>query len=397
MTTTTREPNAWLMLAVGMVGQVAGTIANNAAPFLIPYLHLDRGLSLAHAGLIASAPLVGTTVSLVAWGVLVDRVGERITLTAGLLVVTVACLGAAATSGYVALGVLLLVVGIGAASTNSASGRLVVGWFPAHRRGTAMGIRQTGLPLGVGAAVLIVPQLARSSGIATTMLVCGALTAAGAVLCWLLVVDPPRPDRATAADAGQLDNPYRGDRTLVRIHLASMLLVVPQFTVWTYMLLWLQDAKGWQPFAAAALVAVTQVLGAASRIGVGWWSDRVGSRLRPMRQVAVAAAATMLLLGATEPTWIAVVVIVVATAVTVADNGLAFTAVAELGGPYWAGKAMGWQNTGQYLLSAAVPPVVGLLVADAGYAWAFALAAVFPLAAIAIVPAGRRPATASSS
>ena len=176
-----------------------------------------------------------------------------------------------------------------------------------------------------------------------------------------------------------------------------MLLVVPQFTVWTYMLLWLQDAKGWQPFAAAALVAVTQVLGAASRIGVGWWSDRVGSRLRPMRQVAVAAAATMLLLGATEPTWIAVVVIVVATAVTVADNGLAFTAVAELGGPYWAGKAMGWQNTGQYLLSAAVPPVVGLLVADAGYAWAFAIAAVFPLAAIAIVPAGRRQATASSS
>jgi sugar phosphate permease len=37
-----------------------------------------------------------------------------------------------------------------AASSNSASGRLVVGWFPPERRGLAMGIRQTAQPLGVG-------------------------------------------------------------------------------------------------------------------------------------------------------------------------------------------------------------------------------------------------------
>lgn len=377
------------MLVVSMVAQVAGTVANNAAPFLIPYLHLEQGLSLTHAGLIAAAPLAGTTVSLVAWGALVDRLGERISLTIGLAGITAGAVAAGLVDGYGPLAACFFVLGLFAGSTNSASGRLVVGWFPAGRRGTAMGIRQTGLPLGVGVTALLVPPLATAEGIGTTMLVIAAICAATTVVCAALVVDPPRPDRTEARGTGQLDNPYRKDNRLVRIHLASTLLVVPQFTVWTFMLVWLIDTKDLSATAAGALVAASQLVGAAARIGVGWWSDHVGSRMRPLRQVAVAAALVMLLLGVTESTWVAVVVIVLATGITVADNGLAFTAVAEIGGPYWAGKAMGWQNTGQYLVSAAVPPVIGLLVTDIGYAWTFAAVAALPLLAIPLVPRER--------
>ncbi|WP_344202127.1 MFS transporter [Aeromicrobium alkaliterrae] len=386
---TTRTPSPWFMLVVSMVAQVAGTVANNAAPFLIPYLHLEQGLSLTHAGLIAAAPLAGTTVSLVAWGALVDRLGERLSLTVGLVGITAGAVAAGLVEGYGALAVCFFFLGLFAGSSNSASGRLVVGWFPAERRGTAMGIRQTGLPIGVGITALLVPTLATAQGIGTTMLVIAALCAATTVFTVVFVVDPPRPDRATARTTGQLASPYRGDRRLVRIHLASALLVVPQFTVWTFMLVWLIDTKDLGAAAAGGLVAASQLVGAAARIGVGWWSDRVGSRLRPLRQVAVVAALTMLLLGAVESTWVAIVVIVVATGVTVADNGLAFTAVAEIGGPYWAGKAMGWQNTGQYLIAMVVPPVVGAAVTQHGYAWTFAAVGVLPLLAIPLVPRER--------
>lgn len=375
------------MLGVGMVAQVAGTILANTSIFLIPYLHLERGLSLAHAGVLAAAPLAGTMISLVAWGAVVDRIGERLSLTIGLVLVTVAGFAAVLASGsYVGLGVCWFLGGIGAASTNSASGRLVVGWFPANRRGVAMGIRQTALPLGVGLAALIVPTTAEAAGLRAALVVPAIICAVAAVLTAVLVVDPPRPTREEAADLGQLDNPYRGSLTLGRIHVASMLLVVPQFTVWTYMLVWLIDERGWSSGAAGALVAVTQLGGAAGRIAVGWWSDRAGSRLGPMRVVAVAALATMLLLGLVEDTALAVVVIVVATVVTVADNGLAFTAVAELGGPYWSGRAMGVQNTGQYLASTLVPPLVGATIAGQGYGFAFAAVAVFPLLAIPLIP-----------
>ena len=374
------------MLVVGMVAQIAGTIAANAALFLIPYLYLEQGLTLTRAGLVAATAAIGTTVSLVAWGALVDRLGERAAMSLGLAGVTAASLAAALVDGYVPLGACFFVLGLFAGSTNSASGRLVVGWFPAHRRGTAMGIRQTGLPLGIGATALLVPPLAASAGIGTTMLVVAAICAVATIGCVTLVVDPPRPDRVEAASTGQLDNPYRRDSRLVRIHLASTLLVVPQFTVWGFMLVWLIETKELSAAAAGGLVAASQLVGAAARIGVGWWSDHVGSRLRPMRQVAVAAALVMLLLGVVESTWVAIAVIVVATGVTVADNGLAFTAVAEIGGPYWAGKAMGWQNTGQYLVSAAVPPVVGALVTHQGYATAFLVVAVLPVLAIPLIP-----------
>ncbi len=76
----------------------------------------------------------------------------------------------------------------------------------------------------------------------------------------------------------------------------------------------------------------------------------------------------------------------VVTVVTVADNGLAFTAVAERAGPFWAGRALGVPNTAQFLTTAAVPPLAGLTVTGIGYPATFAQAAVFPLAALAMVP-----------
>ena len=381
-----QAPNRWLMLGVSMLGQVAGTIFVNGAPFLISFLRDDRGLTLHQAGLIVAAPFAGVMVSLVAWGLVVDRIGERATMFAGLAIVTAGAAGAAFASTLPTLGFWFLVGGIGAGSTNSASGRVVVGWFPAHRRGTAMGIRQTALPLGVGVGALLVPNVVEADGLRTTLLIVAGICAVAAVLSAWLIVDPPRPSRAEAADSGQLNNPYRRDRRLARIHLASALLVVPQFTVWTYMLVWLTDDKGWSTFAASALVAGTQVFGAAGRIGAGWWSDLVGSRLGPMRIVAVAAAAVMLTLGLLSGTPLGIALIVVATAITVADNGLAFTSVAEIGGPYWSGRAMGLQNTGQYVVSALVPPLIGAVVEDRGYGFAFAAVAVFPLIAIPLVP-----------
>ena len=379
-------PNRWTMLAVGMLAQVAGTLLANAPIFLITYLHLERGLTLVQAGLLASTPLVATTLSLVAWGAVVDRIGERLSLTIGLAIVTVGGLGAALSSSYVALGLSWLVAGVGAANTNSASGRLVVGWFPPQRRGTAMGIRQTALPLGIGLAAFVVPVTTDAQGLRAALLVPTVVCAAATVAVAALVVDPPRPTREEAAERGQLDNPYRGSSLLGRIHVASMLLVIPQITVWTYMLVWLIDNRNWSTTAAGALVASTQLLGAAARIGVGWWSDRVGSRLGPMRIIALTALVTMVALGVLEETRLAVAIMIVASVVTVASNGLAFTAVAELGGPFWSGRAMGVHNTGQYFVAALVPPLVGALVTGRGYAFAFLAVAVFALLAIPVVP-----------
>ena len=372
------------MLGVSTLAQAAAAVMMHGPAFLIPTLHA-QGMSLAQAGLVAAAPTVGVMLTLVAWGAVTDRRGERFVLLTGLTATVVFGAASALTSGTGLLVVTLFFAGGAAASTNAASGRVVVGWFPPERRGLAMGIRQMAQPVGVGIAAISIAVVAHTYGVHAALWVPTIACTVAAALVAALVIDPPRPD---AKGHGAAANPYRQNHYLARIHGVSVLLVVPQFLVWTFALVWLVQDRGWHPAAAGAVVAVAQVAGALGRIGVGHLSDVVGSRMRPLRWVAIAAAATMGLLGLTAALdlGVAVLLVVVATLVTVADNGLAFTAVAERAGPFWSGRALGVQNTAQFLAASAVPPLAGLAVTHAGYAAAFAIGALFPLVALPLIP-----------
>ncbi|WP_371413662.1 MFS transporter [Plantibacter sp. PA-3-X8] len=394
---------AWTVLGLGVAAQTAGTLFVSTPAFLIPLLHAERGMSLAEAGVLAAAPTLGMVLTLIAWGWLADRVGERIVIAGGLALTALAAAGAIAADGlipslgYGPLGILLLLGGAASASTNSASGRIVVGWFPKDRRGLAMGIRQMSQPLGVTAAAVTVPSVAAASGISAALLISLVATGVLAVACTVGLRNPPRTvvpkpvstETTPNPVAVRPRNPYRGDGFLWRIHAVSILLVVPQFTLTTFALVWLVTDQGWNALAAGVLVGVAQFVGAIGRIGVGVLSDRVGSRVRPLRWVAVSAVVVMLLLAGVGllqwPVAVAVA-LVVASAVTVADNGLAFTSVAEMAGPAWAGRALGAQNTGQFIAASVVGPAVGALIGLVGYPLAFLAVAVLPALAIPIIP-----------
>ena len=385
----------WSMLVIALSATLCANVFINGVAFLIPTLHSERGLDLAQAGLVSAMPSLGMVVTLIAWGYVVDRVGERLVLALGSALTAAAAFAAASADSLVAISVFLFLGGMAAASSNTASGRLVVGWFAAERRGLVMGIRQTAQPLGVGLGALVIPRVAESHGVAGALLFPAIVCLASAVVCAVAVVDPPRPPRADAP-AADLANPYRDSRLLMRIHLVSVLLVVPQVLVWTFTLAWLISEHRWSPGSAGLLVTAAQVLGAGGRIAAGRWSDAVlkrsgevlGARLRPIRTIALAAAAAMALMALTD--WLdsplSIGLMMVASVVTVSDNGLAFTAIAEIAGPFWSGRALGTQNTSQLFTAGVVPPLFGALIGVAGYPITFAVCALFPLMAIPAVP-----------
>jgi MFS family permease len=382
----------WIMLALGLFATLFANVFINGVAFLIPALHDEFGLDLARAGLISAMPKFGMVPTLIAWGYVVDRAGERFVLWVGSGLTAAAALAAALSAGHgqhsvFAIAVFLFLGGMAAASSNSASGRLVVGWFPPEQRGLAMGVRQTAQPLGVGLGALVMPQLAQHHGLGAALLFPAAVCAVAAVVCAAAVHDPPRPLRADAP-AEDLANPYRGSQVLLRIHAVSVLLVVPQALIWTFALVWLMSERGWSAASAGALVTLTQILGALGRIAAGRWSDRMGLRLRPIRIIAAAAAVSMALLALTDARdsrW-SIAALIVASVVTVSDNGLAFTAIAEIAGPFWSGRALGAQNTSQLLATGMTPPLFGALIGAAGYPLAFAVCAIFPVLAIPLVP-----------
>lgn len=382
-----KTPNRWLILGLGLAAQTASCAFLYGIPFLVPRMRADEGLSLAGAGTVVAAPSIGLLFTLIAWGAAADRYGERLIMALGLgfsgLVLVAAGVG---THSLATLFVLFLVAGASTASVNAASGRVVMGWFSPSQRGVAMGIRQTAQPLGVGVAAVGLPPLAERWGFQAAILLPAGLAILVAALVVWLVVDPPRPAN-TSSDVPRPVSPYRKP-ALWRLHGASSLLVVPQFAVSAFAPVYLVTMQHWSALSAGWFLGGVQVLGAAGRLASGYWSDRVGSRLRPMRQLAVASAAVMLLVALGDVTWpwLAVLGLVLAAVITVSDNGLGFTASAEFAGISWAGRAMGAQNTTQNVAASLTPPLLGLAIGDSRYALAFCISAIFPLIAVSLVP-----------
>ena len=399
-----------MVLVAGLIAMTAGCTFQYGLAYLIPAFRAE-GLSLEQAGILVACPTAGLLLTLVAWGAAADRWGERLVLGAGLALAGTVLLAAATVHGTAALGACLAAAGAAGASVYAASGRLILGWFPARQRGLAMGIRQSAQPLGVAVAALALPSLG-AHGWPAALAFLGSFCLAAAALVAAAVRDPARPPRH-AQPPGR--SPYRrapgpsgpdgigadpasgggtgtgGTRAVLwRIHAASALLVVPQFAVATFALVFLVDAHGLGPVMAGRLLAIAQACGAFSRLGAGVWSDRVGSRMRPMRLLAVATALILAALAAgaaVRAPW-AVAALFAAVIVSVSTNGLAFTAVAEHAGSAWAGRALGIQNTGQNAFAAATPPVLAAVIGAVGYPAAFGMVAVFPLAAAALVPVG---------
>lgn len=376
----------WSIMVVSLAVTASSFLFVTGVAFLIPSLQAHRGISLTQAGLLASMPSWGMVLTLVLWGYVLDRVGERIVLTAGSACTAAAAYAAASAHSLLLVGVFLFMGGMAAASCNTAGGRLVAAWFPPRQRGLAMGIRQTAQPLGIAFGALIIPELSEHSphrGLMFLGVMCTVAAVAGAVG----IVDPPRKSRR-AATAEELASPYRGSSMLWRIHAVAGLLMVPQTVTVTFMLVWLIHRHGWSVAAAGGLVTVTQLLGALGRIAVGRWSDQVGSRLRPVRTIAITAAATLFLLALTDAAGSGYVVLlmVAVSVLAVLDNGLEATAITEFAGPFWSGRSLGLQNTTQRLMAAGAPPLFGALIAAAHYPAAWALCALFPLAAVPLVP-----------
>jgi MFS family permease len=380
----------YVITAISLFVTATSFLFVNGIAFVIPALTARHAVSLADAGLLASMPSMGMVMTLVAWGYVVDQIGERIVLTAGSALTAVAAYAAASAHSLAWMCFYLFIGGMATACCNTAGGRLVSAWFPPHQRGLVMGIRQTAQPLGIALGALTIPSLAgREPRLGLTFI--AVVCALAAVASFVGIVDPPRKSRAEASST-ELANPYRGSLVLPRIHAVAALLMMPQTITMTFAMIWLIDRHHWSVTAAGGLVTVSQLLGALGRIAIGRWSDRVGSRMRPVRVVAAGAASSLFLLAFADSMnlGLEILLMVLISVIAVLDNGLEATAVTEFAGPFWCGRALGIQNTTQRVVAAACPSLFGALIGAGQYPVAWALCGLFPLAALPLVP-DRRP------
>lgn len=319
-------------------------------------------------------------------GWLSERINAYRTLALGLLVWSVATLVTGFVSGFAALLVLRLLLGLGESAGWPASSKLLSMHVPADKLASANSLTGAGLMLGNGMGVLLGGLMIAEFGWRALFIVFGVIS-----LFWLVpwqTMRRPAPLNHGSADGGELGPPPSFATMLSKREMWGTMLGhfcsnYPYFLVLSWLPLYLVKEQGfsivtmaWLGGAVYMLSALVGIVG--GRIADGWITRGDDpSRVRKAMMMAslVVGLACMLACAFGNP-WVAVGGLLLYSVA----NGLGAFSVFSIGqtlaGPRCAGKWIGIQN-GTAGLSGVIGPVVTGWTIDAtgNYQIAFLIAA----------------------
>ncbi|MGH9168188.1 MAG: MFS transporter [Acidimicrobiia bacterium] len=287
----------WLVVAVATVAQAATAFAFLGVGALAGFFQEEFRLSGVQTGLIVTAVGLVPLFALIPVGRLLDRYGERGIVSGGALLLAAGVGAAALAPSYPWLLLLLLVGGAGYATSQPGGSKAVADWFAVRRRGMAMAIRQTGLPLGGAAAAAVLPALAAGSGWQPALVTAAAVTALGGILFFVVYRQVRAGDgedyRLLARLGGLVSDPQ-----MRPVLWAGLVMVSTQFCIISYLMLFLRDAHDLPLTRGAWFLFATQLAGVAGRVVLGAWSDRLGPgrRMWAVEVSLVVAAACVFVL-----------------------------------------------------------------------------------------------------
>ena len=338
---------AWSALALVTTAHGAGSFGMLCVAPLAPFLVDALALTRAQVGLFLPAAYLGGVLMAIPAGWLTDSLGVRLTLTVGLAVIGVMTALAALGSSLAVLLVCLVVGGFGFSVLNPATGKAIVDWFPARRRGAAMGIKQTGLTLGGVAASLSLPPIAAAFGWRWALVAAAAVAVVSGTLVALAYRRPPLPESTMPATRPKVADALRFLRRpgVLLVFACGFVLSVAQSSLLGYLALYAKETFTVSAVGAGQLLALSQVGGTVSRLAWGFVSDRwFGGRRRPgivVNALLAAVSYTLLSYGAGLPGDALVPLAIAAGAGAFGWVGLYFALVAEIGGARYAGVLTG--------------------------------------------------------
>jgi MFS family permease len=359
-----RSPGA--VLAGASVAQATVSFVNFGLPAIGPELREDFGLSLFELGAVLSAGLLGSGLALVAAGIAADRVGARRTMLGGTALSSAALVVAALSTTKTPLFASLVVFGIGSAVVPVAGAGALFCAYPPERRGWALGVRQTAVPLGGTIAAVTYPGLDALGGTRLALLFTATAVAASGVGFALVVGEGEVVARRVAS-------PFRvilrapGMQRLLAV--AACYIVVLQALL-AYVVPAVRESGHSELTAAIAYFAIN-VVAMAARIAWGRVADRQGGsrRVRTLVEVGVVTAAGALLFAvALHGGAVAVVAAAVLFGIgALGWNALVYVSAGERAPTELAARSVAVAATVVFLLSGVATPVLGAIVDVAGW------------------------------
>lgn len=378
--------SARFRIAALTICHVSGTVQSVSVWSMAPLIRADLELSAGQFGWFVSAYYGAQMICAFPAGALADRIGVGRSMIVAMLIL--AC-GAAALSTVNSMSLALLALatmGTGYAIVNPASARGVLNWIPADFRATAMGVKQTGVPLG-GVLAALSGVLAVWFGWRVMMLVTAACALATIMLLLPLLKIPRRSgSHGPLLPWRELQRVFADTNVRVFAN-ANALLQIGQGNFFAYLTLFLRDVGQTSQSFASLCLGLAQLTSTAGRIGWGVLCDRLFQQRRTtlviiISTIAAVGLCAMALITPANVTVLALLLSAILGLTIASFAGLTLTIASEASPPeraattvgmnlmmvsfggvvgpplfgyamdYWGGYAAGWLITGVSVLAA---------------------------------------------
>lgn len=405
----TTAPGGWkLPLVIFTLAHTVGTIHSTAVTVMVPVIKDFYDVPYTAVALLITCYSIGQTVFSIPNGNMIDRIGVR----NGLLVAHGVLLGAAVLLFYASsiwLAYLsLFLMGWGYSAINPATAKGVFQTFSQTRRATAMGIKQTGVPLGgvlagiLGGIAVATHDQAGGWNLQwqTIMLIVSAITVLGVALCLLL----PRmatptcrggDKRSLWRDLAQIakDGPFN------RFVVSTMAFNFGQYNFFTFLTAFLTKVLGASQELAGGAYSLVQAVSAIFRPFWGFASDFFFKSRKKALCVGICLFAVLCLVACAlislfgAPIWLGVAVSVLLGATIASYAPLIQAMAVEAVHPSMIGSGLGYAHMGTHLGATVGPLAMGAVLDLYGYDVGYGLTATIVAAGVLLMSFGFRERT----
>ncbi len=359
------DPYRWVILVVATLAQAGTAVVFLGVGALAGFIQEDFDLSGVQTGLLVTAIGLAAVIALLPTGRLLDRRSERVIITGGALLLAAGAALAAFSSTYVMLLGVLLVGGGGYSASQPGGSKVVAAWFSPEQRGLAMGIRQTGLPLGGAVAAAVLPAVADYWDWRAALLLASAIAASSGLLFGFIYRAPVDPVFASVPGFRSELGGLLRSRPVRAAMQSGLAMVSMQFVIISYLMLYLRDVHAVPLTRGAWMLFGAQGAGVAGRVVLAAWSDRVSNRMLPVVLAAGTASlgAVVFALAAGGPSFTALLMLSILVGFFAFGwYGPWVVFVAEAAPGHAVGMTLALAMTANQLGIVIAPPIFGLLL-----------------------------------
>ena len=263
--------NRWGILAILFLVRLAMPLQFQSVGAVAPLLGSNFGMSLADIGLLIGLYFTPGVALALAGGGLGQLLGDKRTVLAGLILMLIGELAMASSSAWPLQVAGRLVSGAGGVLQTVQMTKMVTDWFAGREIATAMAIFINSWPVGLGLALLLLPVIGTTFGVATADFAVAILIGSALLL---LLVGYRSPDTASRA-AGKAERLDR--RTTLALIVAGLiwgLYSLGPATLFSFGPTLLVE-RGWSVAAAGSTISIVLWISLPFVPLAGYLADRL--------------------------------------------------------------------------------------------------------------------------